>query len=89
MKVAALSPSKTYTEYSDAELVNMLKLKPKHVPALRTKEGFKRFFKDITREHLTTLLLSAYDALELTEKQKRKKLQRRMELMKTVFAPIQ
>ena len=57
----------------------MLRMKPKHVPALRTEDGFRRYFLGIPPERMKSLLRRAY--ADLPEKQRRKKSRRRMKLL--------
>ena len=55
----------------DGALVDMLKLPPKHVPRLRTRECFRRFFKGVAEPRMRRLLEAAYDDREPEEQQKR------------------
>jgi hypothetical protein len=45
----------------DAELVHTLRLPPKQVPALRTRDGFRRFFAGVPKGRMEALLAAAYD----------------------------
>jgi hypothetical protein len=52
------------------------------VPILRSHQRFKRFFTGTTPERLTFLLEAAYDGL--TEKERRRKIRSRLELLASV-----
>ena len=39
------------------QLVEMLKRPPKHVPQLRTRDGFRRFFSGLRRDHMRVTLV--------------------------------
>lgn len=56
---------------TDEALVEMLRLPPKHVPRLRTREGFRRFFSGMSETRMTALLMAAYDDREPAEQFKR------------------
>ena len=47
-----------------AHLVDMLKRPPKHVPELRTREGFRRYFSGMARARMEALLAQSYADLE-------------------------
>lgn len=47
----------------DDELVHMLQQRPKHVPAIRTREGFRRYFRGLPRARVLRLLHRAYASL--------------------------
>lgn len=68
----------------DAELVHMLKQKPKSVPQLHSRDSFRRFFGGITKDRMTRLLRSAYDGLDAADKED--KVQKRLELLQGVLS---
>jgi hypothetical protein len=47
------------SELSDEDLIEMLKLPPKHVPQLRTRDAFRSFFKGFSCERMRRLLVAA------------------------------
>ena len=49
---------------TDGELVSMLKMKPKAVPALRTRSAYCHFFKGISKKRMIRLLEKAYEETE-------------------------
>ena len=69
----------TALSMTDAELISMLKLKPKRVPQLRTEEGFQQFFNGIEMSRMRKLLEIAYEHLK--EREREKKVQRRLRLL--------
>ena len=73
------SSGETALSMTDAELISMLKLKPKRVPQLRTEEGFQQFFNGIEMSRMRKLLEIAYEHLK--EREREKKVQRRLRLL--------
>ena len=65
---------------SDAELVQLLRRKPKTTPELRTTQAFRKFFNGIQHERLLRLLNLAYASLD--DASREQKVQKRMRLMK-------
>ena len=68
---------------SDSELITMLQMPPKHVPQLRTREGFRRFFAGIETNRMQSLLTTAYSEKEPEEAAK--KVAKRMQLIADVL----
>lgn len=66
-------------DMSDQELVAMLRRPPKHVPQLRTRDGFRRFFAGMPQAHMRALLQHAYDDREAADAAKR--VAKRMDLV--------
>ena len=64
---------------TDQELIDMLKIKPKRVPQLRTEEGFQSFFNGIEQKRMRMLLERAYEHLK--EREREKKVRRRLKLL--------
>jgi hypothetical protein len=64
---------------TDEELIELLRKKPKHVPEMKTKDSFRRFFSQMTKERLQRLLETAYDNLDPAEQSK--KVKKRMALV--------
>ena len=71
--------SKDANALSDEELVQLLRQKPKHVPNLRTRQGYCRFFSAVPKPRMRHLLSVAYG--NLTHKERRKKVSKRMSLL--------
>ena len=65
---------------SDAELVQLLRRKPKTTPELRTTQAFRKFFAGIQHDRLLRLLNQAYASLD--DASREQKAQKRMRLMK-------
>ena len=63
----------------DEDLIELLRVKPKRVPELRTHDGFQQFFNGIEEKRMKRLLDRAFEGLE--PKNKRKKIKRRMALL--------
>jgi hypothetical protein len=63
----------------DEDLIELLRVKPKRVPELRTHDGFQQFFSGIQEKRMRRLLSKAFDGME--SKDKRKKIKRRMALL--------
>ncbi len=63
----------------DAQLVDLLRQRPKFVPMLRSREGFRRYFAGLSRVRMLSLLTTAYDGLECGERED--KVAKRMELL--------
>merc|ERR1711908_8058 len=68
---------------SDESLVEMLKQPPKHVPRLRTREGFRRYFRGVSETRMRSLLSAAYSDREPQEREKRT--DKRIELLRDVL----
>lgn len=66
-------------ERDDLDLIELLKVKPKRVPELRTHDGFQKFFQGIEEKRMKRLLERAFE--DLPSKVSRKKIKRRMALM--------
>ena len=64
---------------SDAELVGLLKRRPKEVPQLRTKADFLRFFRGVPRRRIQMLLNDAF--ADLDPDQRAAKVQKRLALL--------
>jgi hypothetical protein len=56
---------------SDLEIITMLRMKPKAVPALRTKSAYCNFFTGISRARMVCLLEKAHEDLPQEEKQQK------------------
>jgi len=67
----------------DESLVEMLKQPPKHVPRLRTREGFRRYFRGVSETRMRSLLSAAYNDREPQEREKRT--DKRIELLRDVL----
>ena len=67
------------TTLSDKEIVHLLRKKPKHVPHLRTRQGYRRFFSAVPKARMQRLLSAAY--ADLSQKDRRKKVSKRMALL--------
>ena len=67
-------------ERNDDDLVELLKVKPKRVPELRTHDGFQKFFSGMSEKRMRRLLEMAFE--NLPKNVSRKKIKRRMALMK-------
>ena len=73
------------TSMDDDALVAMLRDKPKHVPALRSRDAFRAFFAGVPSLRMRTLLARAYSDLPADECAAR--VAKRMELVEGVLAP--
>lgn len=67
---------------SDAELVSMLRKKPKHVPQLQTRQGFQRFFAGVEHRRMAALLAQAYSDMPDAEV----RVQKRLALLREVMS---
>ena len=65
---------------SDMELVTMLKMKPKAVPALRTRSAYCNFFNGISKSRMKALLEKAYEETE-DEEEKMAKVEKRIVIL--------
>ena len=65
----------------EAALVELLRLRPKDVPALRTRIGFQRFFRGMERAKLERLLHEAFSHLD--KEARSAKIQKRLGLLGT------
>ena len=66
-------------ERNDEDLIELLKVKPKRVPELRTHDGFQKFFSGMSEKRMRRLLERAFE--NLPKNVSRKKIKRRMALM--------
>lgn len=69
---------------SDAELVEMLNRPPKLIHELRTKSHFQDFFRGMKHSRMVALLEQAY-ASELNPESRRKKVEKRLDLVRDVL----
>lgn len=69
---------------SDTDLVKLLKQRPKHVPALRSREAFRRYFQGMPLDRMRRLLLAAYDSLDAAAQAE--KTERRLALLDGLLA---
>ena len=77
---SAKGPKGAANDASDAELVQLLRRKPKTTPELRTTQAFRKFFAGIQHDRLLRLLNQAYASLD--DASREQKVQKRMRLMK-------
>jgi len=70
----------------DTFLVDMLRKPPKHVPQLRTRDGFRQFFAGMSVARMEFLLCQAYADREPEEAEKRVK--KRMALVLDVLVSV-
>jgi hypothetical protein len=73
-------------DMDDAELVGMLRLPPKSVPQLRTRESFRAFFRNMDPLRMERLLQTAYQDLGADERFD--KMTRRMEVLRGALKPV-
>ena len=59
----------TANELSDAQLIGLLRQKPKKLPYLRTADEYRNYFTDVDDERLGKLVTAAFLHLEPTERQ--------------------
>ncbi len=64
---------------SDAELVALLRKRPKETPQMRTQKAFQRFFRGVPRQRVEALLLEAFQ--ELPPDERDAKVQKRLQLL--------
>uniref|UniRef100_A0A7S1XPT3 Uncharacterized protein n=1 Tax=Phaeomonas parva TaxID=124430 RepID=A0A7S1XPT3_9STRA len=69
------------TRMGDEELIDMLRLKPKKVPELRTKSHFQAFFAGVSEERFRMLLQAAFTLPGVDEADVAAKVHRRLALM--------
>lgn len=77
------SESDMAVNMSDDELIALLLLPPKSVPAMKTKSGYQQFFRGMGRNRMRSLLGEAYSSLGSADA--REKLQKRMDLLSDVL----
>ena len=65
---------------TDVELVTMLRMKPKAVPALRTRSAYCNFFNGISKSRMRSLLEKAYEEVE-DEEEKKAKVEKRIVIL--------
>lgn len=73
------------TSMTDAELVTMLKMRPKAVPALRTRSSYCQFFNGISKARMIRLLEKAYEETE-DEEERTAKVEKRVLILDGCFA---
>ena len=68
---------------TDKELISMLKMQPKDVPEMKTRDSFRRFFARMKKDRFEYLLRAANSTRSIKESDK--KVQKRLHLMKDVL----
>lgn len=91
-----LAGSGDWSTWSEQQLVQLLRQKPKHTPQLHSKDAFRRFFAGIQRDRLHALLTAAFGGLDATggtgatgteaKESTAERIERRMQLMDGCFS---